>query len=179
MCTIVPTIHIFSQWNVEIPWNPAEVTNLSLVSWFFLIFFPRWRKLQQVVLIGPMVNAVVYAAVAVLAARNPHAPAVDFSSLEGRRLMSWEFGGEAIESTCIHMQPTKRIHVKASFITVLALCLLCVAGCFRLLYLGLWNWANFAVHSKLGKWRTGEPMISHWILKVRHVWRKTHISRIF
>jgi len=101
---------------VEIPWNPAEVTNLSLVSWFFLIFFPRWRKLQQVVLIGPMVNAVVYAAVAFLAARNPHAPAVDFSSLEGRRLMSWEFGGEAIESTCIHMQPTKRIHVKASFI---------------------------------------------------------------
>lgn len=63
------------------------VTNLSLVSWFFLIFFPRWRKLQQVVLIGPMVNAVVYAAVAFLAARNPHAPAVDFSSLEGIRTM--------------------------------------------------------------------------------------------
>lgn len=34
-----------------------------------------------------MVNAVVYAAVAFLAARNPHAPAVDFSSLEGIRTM--------------------------------------------------------------------------------------------
>ena len=64
------------------PVKLPEVTNLSFVSWFFLIF-PRWRKLQPAVLLGPLVNAVVYAAVAFLAARNPHAPAVDFSSLEG------------------------------------------------------------------------------------------------
>eukprot|EP00434_Breviolum_minutum_P036785 symbB.v1.2.032608.t1/scaffold3932.1/size48061/1 len=63
------------------------VTNISLVSWFFLIFFPRWKQLKSAVIVGPVVNASFYAAVAFLAARNPDAPAVNFKSLEGIKAM--------------------------------------------------------------------------------------------
>ena len=85
----VGCIHFFPNIN-------SQVTNVSLVSWFFLIFFPKWRKLTTAVLCGPVVNAFFYAAVAFLAARNPHAPPVDFSSLAGEEFMAETAWGEIV-----------------------------------------------------------------------------------
>ena len=90
-----------------------QVTNISLVSWFFLIFFPRWKQLKSAVIVGPVVNASFYAAVAFLAARNPDAPAVNFKSLEGGL---WKIDGEdSVPKSQICLSICRRIRTKIGY----------------------------------------------------------------
>ncbi|CAJ1400966.1 unnamed protein product [Effrenium voratum] len=65
------------------PASWSEVTNLSLISWFFLICFPRWSFLKPAVFLGPIINAVIYCVVILYTVRNPDAPQGSIQSLEG------------------------------------------------------------------------------------------------
>ncbi|CAE7391088.1 unnamed protein product [Symbiodinium natans] len=61
------------------------VTNSSLLSWAFLIFFPHWRHLKPVVLLAPIVNAIAYTIVVLYVFSHPNAQSdeANMKSLEG------------------------------------------------------------------------------------------------
>ncbi|CAE8626344.1 unnamed protein product [Polarella glacialis] len=60
-------------------------SNISLLTWLLLIFLPGWKYIEQVALVAPVANALLYAlALAhLLTHPAPDAPAVDFTSLGG------------------------------------------------------------------------------------------------
>lgn len=63
-----------------------DCLNVVLISWFLLIFFPRWSWTPTITLIPPILLSLLYALAIfslILFPQDPEAPQLEFTSLEG------------------------------------------------------------------------------------------------